>query len=63
MEFNLNSWPALLPQQLTNMTVQIVYVCLFCRQELYREHEEEKSCEHHPDAPVDCVHIHTEGAT
>ncbi len=34
-----------------------VYVCIFCRQELYVEGEEEAECEHHPAAPVECVYI------
>jgi hypothetical protein len=35
----------------------IVYVCVHCRQELYKEGEEEKQCESHPGAPADIVHL------
>jgi hypothetical protein len=33
------------------------YVCMHCRRELYKENEEEKNCEHHPEAPVERVYV------
>ncbi len=35
----------------------IVYSCTHCRQELYREDEEEKLCEDHPGAPVERINV------
>jgi hypothetical protein len=31
---------------------------MFCRRELYKEGEQEKTCEDHIDGPIECVHIH-----
>jgi len=33
---------------------------MHCRQELYKEGEEEKQCEDHPGAPADYVYINEE---
>ena len=35
----------------------VVYVCMHCRQELYKEGEEEKQCEDHPWTPADRTYI------
>jgi hypothetical protein len=35
----------------------VVYVCMHCRQELYKEGEEERQCEEHPWTPADKVQL------
>ena len=40
------------------MITDVSYVCIFCRQILFKENEEEKRCEHHPEAPIECVHTY-----
>lgn len=36
------------------------YVCMHCRKELYKEDEEEKECEDHPEAPLDFIIVENE---
>ena len=35
----------------------IVYICMHCRKELYKEGEEEVLCEDHPWAPAAYVNV------
>ncbi len=35
----------------------VIYVCMYCRKELYREGDNEFLCEDHPWAPADYVNI------
>lgn len=35
----------------------LIYICMHCRVELYKEDEEERQCEDHPWSPADKIII------